>query len=262
MINNNVVILSTAIAIGGNSVLTAANKPFVVNVDNDKNIKKEVVQEVKNPKNLLAYKTVKDLCKEIEEKQLKEEQERKAREIRQKEIELMKKDNNRMDTVGINSNNLTVISNIKEDEFNKVFDLMNQPQMKKLSKAFIDAEKKYKVNALFLAGIVAQESLWSKKPAGDGTNLTGYCVYTKDAKGETFNSYYSNIMATAKLLSEHYLNPKGKYYNGKSMIAVNELYCKYQDQVTTDYRWSESIYKISNDFEQVYQNKVKKHHEI
>ena len=241
MIENNIILLGATLTLGSNCLVGNLEQPFVLNMNNNMN-NIEIVSTINNPKNLLATKSIDDLCKEAKKRKLEEEKKQqeqkeleKARIEKENKIKELKRDNRRMDTVGINSNNLTVKSNITVEEFNKVFDYIGQPQMKKLSKAFVNAEHKYGVNALFLAGIVAQESLWSKRPAGDGTNLTGYCVYTKDCNGKTFNSYYSNIMATAKLLSEQYLNPKGRYYNGKSMIAVNELYCKYQDQVTTDY---------------------------
>lgn len=262
MITNNTILLGTVIAVGSNSALTTMEKPLIAKKHMAQVQPTAIVEKVKEPKNLLATKSFKDLCDEIDKQAKAAEEAERKRIAEEKRIESLKKDNRRMDAVGINSNNLTVKSNITVDEFNKVFDKIGQPQMKQLSQAFVDAEQTYSVNALFLAGIVAQESGWMHKPAGDGTNLTGYAVYTKDANGKVFHSYYGNIMETAKLLSHDYLNPKGRYFNGTSMVGVNTLYCKYQDQVTTDYRWSQSIYHISNNFEDVYQNKVKKHHEI
>lgn len=111
---------------------------------------------------------------------------------------------------------------------------------------FVKAEKKYGVNALFLAGIVAQESGWGKSErAKYQNNLSGYAVYSRGAIGAYFNDWESSIMATAKLISEDYLNESGKYYTGKSSRAVNTHYCQVDGKA--DYTWSEQVDKIVNE---------------
>lgn len=147
--------------------------------------------------------------------------------------------------IHFNPENIREKSNLSIVELDNIFEKVGQAQMKELSLAILDAENLYNVNALFLAGLVAQESGWTRKPAGNGTNLTGYQVYTPTSRGAEFNSRYDNIMQTAKLISDEYLKEDGKYYNGLSIEDINKEYCLKPDG-STDYNWSKSITSISN----------------
>lgn len=49
-------------------------------------------------------------------------------------------------------------------------------------------------------------------------------------------------MATARLISEEYLNPNGDHHRGTSIESVNESYCP-----NDGYYWSTNIKKIAND---------------
>jgi beta-N-acetylglucosaminidase len=167
-------------------------------------------------------------------------------------------DNSRKNNVHVYQENLTSVSGITVEELNQVFYKIGKPKMAKYSQAFIDAEKQYGVNALFIASIVAQESGWATKAGGtNGTNLTGHAVYNAQATGTTFNSGYEGILETARLLKEDYLTSSGKYFNGYSVEDVNLHYCLLQDMKTTDYKWSVAITNIENTFEKVYQHDVK-----
>lgn len=166
--------------------------------------------------------------------------------------------NTRKNNVHVYQANLISVSGITVEELNQVFYKIGKSQMAKYSQAFIDAEKQYGVNALFIASIVAQESGWATKAGGtNGTNLTGHGVYNAQEIGTTFNSGYEGILETAKLLKEDYLTPSGKYFNGYSVEDVNLRYCLFQDMKTTDYKWSAAITSIENNFEKVYQHEVK-----
>lgn len=146
--------------------------------------------------------------------------------------------------VSFNSDDVTQPSNVTEYHMKKA---LKGTALYKEASSFVDAEKKYGVNALFLAGIVANESSWGKSDrANYQNNLSGYAVFSRGAEGRTFDSWRESILETAKLLSEDYLNPKGKYYRGKSVSEVNTLYCQADGQ--PDYRWSGIVGSIANDF--------------
>ena len=87
---------------------------------------------------------------------------------------------NRVEGVTYLRENVTVISGITEDEMKEV--LMNttgSKTMAHLASAFVEAEKKYGVNAFFMAGIVALESGFAtSRRAIEDNNLTGYEVYS------------------------------------------------------------------------------------
>lgn len=144
-----------------------------------------------------------------------------------------------------NSQDLRQKSNVTLDELNKAFDKVGQPQMKELSLAIIDAENFYNVNAFFLAGLIAEESGWTKYPAGGGSNLTGYAVYTSTSSGTSFSSRYDNIIHTAKLISEEYLNHAGDHHNGISIESVNIKYC-LDENGNTKTSWARNINSIAN----------------
>src|SRR3712207_8956731 len=84
--------------------------------------------------------------------------------------------------------------------------------MEGLEYAFLEAEHKYKVNALFLVGLVATESNWGgSSRANRSNNLTGYSVYSASSRGASFNSKGDCILRTASLLDTEYLSPSGLY---------------------------------------------------
>jgi beta-N-acetylglucosaminidase len=175
---------------------------------------------------------------------------------KRKEIE---KENYRKENVRVYKDDISIVSNITEEELNQIFDLKGKPQMKKLSNAFIDSEKQYGINAFTLVAIVAQESAWAKEPGGNGSNFTGYCIhYGVESKGSQFSGGYYNILETARLLKEDYINPNGKYYcGGKSIYDINKYYCLTKDKSKADYTWGDFIINIQNDLEKIYHKQIK-----
>lgn len=106
-----------------------------------------------------------------------------------------------------------------------------------LGSAFKKAEEDHGVNALFLLGLAVHESDFGKsKIAQDKKNLFGFQAYDKSpyssAKG--FDSFEDSISTVAGYLSENYLNPEGKYFNGYSISAIGKKYA-------TDPNWSNGI---------------------
>lgn len=104
------------------------------------------------------------------------------------------------------------------------------------------AEETYGVNAIFLMALTAQESAWgTSNRAKNQNNLSGFEVYSAGAKGASFGSKGESIMATAKLISESYINSDGEHYNGTSVDSVNIKYCPDDGGY-----WSRSITQIAN----------------
>ena len=94
------------------------------------------------------------------------------------------------------------------------------------AKAYVKAEEKYHVNAVFLMGIAAHESAWgTSHRAREDNNLTGYGVTSDHAKGINKSTKEAGLLATAETLHEKYLTPGGSYYVGTSAAAVNKHYC-------------------------------------
>ena len=148
--------------------------------------------------------------------------------------------------ISYNPYDLTVASNVSVKQLKKAF---KGTKMVGLEQGFINAEKKYGVNAIFLASLVATESDWNNSDrAKDGSNnITGHAVYSDLSRGSYFNSKEECIMSTGKLLGEHYLNSKGDYYNGVSLWNVNQKYCLLPNKEVNP-EWSKLINSISKDF--------------
>lgn len=85
-----------------------------------------------------------------------------------------------------------------------------------LAKDFIAAEKRYGVNAVFLAAVAALESGWGKSCFREN-NIFGW-------KGKNFDSKAECIDFVAAKMAELYLCEDGKYYNGKNLAGVNICY--------------------------------------
>lgn len=160
----------------------------------------------------------------------------------------------RMEVVNVNFDNLTELSYINEKELKDVLKIVKGGEgLASYASYFVEAERKYKVNAIFLTALAAQESGWGKYPAGNGTNITGYAVYNSYSEGTTFkDGVRENILETARLLSEDYLSKDGINFNGTSIEAVNKKYCLKQDMKTIDYNWSKKIRSIGNDIKDTY----------
>lgn len=195
--------------------------------------------------------------REIELAKKRAEEERKAEEAK---LELA-----RRESVTFDAYDITQKSYVTEHELRQVLALTNGGDgLINYSSYFVEAEETYGINAFLMTALAAQESGWGKKAAGNGTNLTGYAVYTRHHTGKTFSGgVRENILATAKLLAEEYVNPEGRYYtkwdnySGRSVYEINQRYCLLQDQKTVDNRWSKALAKIGNDLNNTYHNSVK-----
>jgi beta-N-acetylglucosaminidase len=124
-----------------------------------------------------------------------------------------------------NAYDLTEVSNVSKKRLDEILSKYN---LESISDTLIHCEEYYHVNCLFVLGIIFQESGYgTSERANDGSNnLTGHAVYNNVSRGSQFDSYDDCVENTFKLLAYDYLNENGKYFNGKSIWNVNEMYSK------------------------------------
>ncbi|MGI6721636.1 MAG: hypothetical protein ACOX4I_03605 [Anaerovoracaceae bacterium] len=109
--------------------------------------------------------------------------------------------------------------------------------LKGLEDDFVQAEKKYKVNCLFLYAIAVTES-------GGGTamfkpnNMFGYGQKSFSSKAEC-------IDFVAGKISEDYLTETGPYYHGKTAEDVNKAYCVHDSWHGTVEKTMYEMYKAA-----------------
>lgn len=140
-----------------------------------------------------------------------------------------------------NPNNLLQPSNIDVDTLRY---LLKDTRLYELAPAYVQIEKDYGVNALFIVGISALESGWgTSKRAIEDNNLTGFGVYHNDSVGLNTSTKEDNLILTAKTLKNNYLSIGGNLYTGVTIHDVNEKYCIGYDNLP-DYTWSLKINDI------------------
>ena len=122
-----------------------------------------------------------------------------------------------------NPNDVTVPSNLTVEEAETA---LKGTYLEYLAPTFVECEKEYGVNAIFLMSIAAHESDWGRsRRAVQDHNYTGFGVYSSSAEGINTATGQENIRMTANHLATNYLNPQGKYYHGVSVRAVHTMYC-------------------------------------
>lgn len=186
-------------------------------------------------------KHVEDLRLEQERQQKIEEYKQSIQQERQRMDEIEKVKQLEYVKVQYNPYDLLQPSNLT---YNKLYSVLKDTHLASITESLIQAEKQYGVNALFLVGLIANESSWGKSNrAKTQNNLTGFAVYSSYSRGGSFESKEDNILKTAKLLKEQYLSPKGNTYRGCDIWDVNYSYC--MDGNSPDYNWSKTINSIS-----------------
>lgn len=149
--------------------------------------------------------------------------------------------------------NLMQPSGFTLEQFKKVLGNNSQDKngvFKENAEYFYYVEQQYGINGIFVAAVGIHESAWgTSKIAVNKKNLFGYGAYDMNAYSSaySYNGYAVGIDMVSRVLVKHYLNPKGtsiyngeiatgKYYNGRTLSAVNKKYA-------TDKNWSNSVYK-------------------
>ena len=127
--------------------------------------------------------------------------------------------------IGYSQDNVLTPSNITAEELSSglLYDL------KRYAGCFVEMEKEYGVNAIFLASVAALESGWCRTDiAVNNNNLFGY----KNPSGNGFRYFSSkedSIVTVAKHLKTNYLTEGAPYYNGLSIKGINVKYCEQKD---------------------------------
>lgn len=118
------------------------------------------------------------------------------------------------------------VSSVSNITVSDAKEMLSGTQLYQDATSFVKAERIYHVNAVFLMGIAAHESAWgTSRRAKEDNNLTGYGVYSNDAKGINKASREEGLLATANTLHERYLSKGGSYYEGTSAADINKHYC-------------------------------------
>jgi hypothetical protein len=121
--------------------------------------------------------------------------------------------------------------------------LQARTPLPRLGGAFIDAERRYGVNARFLLAAAMHESGWGTSSISLGKhNLFGYNAYDRDPGryATAFDSYAHGIDAVARFMKEAYLTPGGRWYGGEPTLRSMQRYW------SSSGRWGVSVSRIAN----------------
>lgn len=124
-------------------------------------------------------------------------------------------------------------SNINKEQ---ILQMLDGTALTTLVDAFYWYEQEYRVNAIFVASIVALESSWGRSSlAISHNNLTGYIG--RSGEYYYFQDWGENLEETFRLISEEYIMEDGLFYNGKSTWNINQRYCELDS-------WADKINNI------------------
>ncbi len=132
--------------------------------------------------------------------------------ITREEIDLKKNRIQRYTSEELYNLDLTQPSGVTAEDLAKVLKL----GLEGLEDSFVQAEKDYGINCVFLASIAALESYWGTmlfRP----NNMFGYGSYSFSSKEEC-------IDFVARGIANNYLSPDGGLYYGNTARAVNTRY--------------------------------------
>ena len=140
-------------------------------------------------------------------------------------------------TLSVNSD-LRVASNVTSEEIDK---MLEGTKLHGLGSAFVEAEQKYGVNALYMMGLACLESGFGNSAfAQKRNNLYGWnAVDSNPNNASTFSSQKEATLYVASKLQSNYLTEGGVYYEGYSPRAVDVHYC-------TDKAHADKIVSIVN----------------
>lgn len=107
-----------------------------------------------------------------------------------------------------------------------------------LGQAFVDAEKTYGVNALYMMGLAAEESGYgTSNYAVKRNNLYGWgAVDSNPDLAKHFETKYAATQFVASKLKQNYLTEGGAYHEGYSARSVDVHYCtdkKHADKIVS-----------------------------
>lgn len=130
----------------------------------------------------------------------------------------------------INSNILSN-SNVTADQLENAIKAIRSDNGFQGAQQFVDAEKKYGINALFVAAHAAIESAWGTSfLAATRNNLFGFNAVDSDpGQASTYPNQEASTDFYANFLKKYYLTPGAVYYNGTTPHGVFVKYSSSHD---------------------------------
>lgn len=136
-----------------------------------------------------------------------------------------------------NPNNLRELSNLSEKQ---IYNMLEGTALQKLAGSYYAYERKYGVNAIFLASLNSLESGYGRSSlAVNNRNIGG--VKSGSGGWRHFSSWDACLDYIANLIDSKYLTKGGAYYSGPSIWDVNKRYCEETD-------WSSKINHIAGKY--------------
>ena len=108
-----------------------------------------------------------------------------------------------------------------------------------LGKTWMEAEERWRVNAIFLCALACHESDFGRSQiARDKNNIYGYRAYDGDPynSAKSYSCFKESIEDVCSLLVRQYLYPSGSFYNSPTPKGINVRYA-------TDKNWA---FKVVN----------------
>ena len=203
-----------------------------ISFQKDQQLKELLASGEEEMKNILDEK--------IEEKRKEAEQKRAEEEAKRK-----KETQDFINTALTGVDDLRKPSNLTPEQLEKGL----KSNLSGLGTYFIEAEKTYGVNAVFLASVAALESAWgTSNYAVKRNNLFGYGAYTSNPDNAYyFSSKRVSILYVAKKLKQDYLSENGRFFNGYNLEGVNKKYC-------TNNQWAKLVGNIMNEINKKIKN--------
>ena len=132
--------------------------------------------------------------------------------------------------VGVKNYKLTVDTDLRTPSNATAEDInamLKNTELKGLGEIFVQAEKQYGVNALYMVGLACLESGWGTSDfAKYRNNLYGWnAVDSNPGKATTFSSKEESTLYVASKLQKNYLTEGGAYFEGYSARAIDVHYC-------------------------------------
>ena len=112
----------------------------------------------------------------------------------------------------------------------------------RLGAAFVDAEKKYGINARFLLAAAMHESRWGRSYIAQAKhNLFGYNAYDRDPLrfASAYATFAANIDDTARFIKDRYLTPGGRWWGGQPTLRSMQQFW------SSSHSWGVNVSRIA-----------------
>lgn len=189
---------------------------------------------VNNSKELEGIDNTKiHIQKESEEKEIETEEEVEAVDVHRASVKAASMDYRSSEVFYFNKKDVSMTTNLVSEEDLRT--MLNGTALEHLADDFLELERQYGVNAIFVASIASVESGY-----GSSDIAKAYNNITSIMKGDGSPVYFNNtrdcLEYTYKLLSKHYIDPTGNWYNGTDLYSINENYCP-----NDNYHWANTV---------------------